>query len=162
MNYKLVILDLDGTVWDYAKTSSDLPEPIRVEGNTVTAGDGTTLRLRDGLRDFLAGCAEKKVFVSLASWNNPTLPTKILKALGLIDYFVHPKVEPHPYKEVMIKGILDEFKKDGIGVSPEETVFVDDREVMVERVKQYFPSITALLFGVDVKSYAELNRVICG
>ncbi|MGC8630992.1 MAG: magnesium-dependent phosphatase-1 [Thermoprotei archaeon] len=162
MKYKLVVLDLDGTVWDYAKTSSDLPEPIRVDGDRVTAGDGTTLRLRDGLRGFLAACAEKKVFVSVASWNNPTLPTKILEALGLIGYFIHPKLEPHPYKEVMIKSILDDLKKDGISISPEETVFVDDREVMVERVKQYFPPITALLFGVDVKSYAELNRLICG
>ncbi|MFP3220498.1 MAG: magnesium-dependent phosphatase-1 [Candidatus Marsarchaeota archaeon] len=162
MRYKLVVLDLDGTIWDYPKTSSVLPEPITVQGDAVVAADGTRLLLRDGLRDFLKACAERGVLVSLASWNSPNLPVKMLSALGLMGYFAHPKLEPHPYKELMLKEILEDFNGEGVRISPEEVVFVDDRDVMVQRVKERFPSMTCLQFGVDVRSYSELEKIACG
>ncbi len=160
MRYRLVVLDLDGTIWDYPKTSSVLPEPIKLGKDCFFSGDGTTVKLREGIRDFLNACKDKGIYLSLASWNDPGLPSKVLEGLGLLSYFTHPKIEPHPYKDVMLKEIYADFAKDGIAISPSETVFIDDRDIMVQRVKSAFPDVLGLVYGVDFSSYYALKEML--
>ncbi|MDP7975954.1 MAG: magnesium-dependent phosphatase-1 [Thermoprotei archaeon] len=160
MGYRLVVLDIDGTIWDYPKTSSALPGPIKLGKDCFFSGDGTTIRLREGIRDFLDACSESGIYLSLASWNDPALPSKVLEGLGLLGYFTHPKIQPHPYKDVMLKEIYADFAKDGIHISQKETVFIDDRDVMVQRVKSAFPEVLGLVYGVDFQSYAALKKML--
>ncbi|MGC8601718.1 MAG: magnesium-dependent phosphatase-1 [Thermoprotei archaeon] len=160
MGYRLVVLDVDGTIWDYPKTSSVLPEPIKLGHDYFSAADGTTVRLREGIRDFLEACRQNGIYVSLASWNDPELPTRALKGLGLMGYFSHPKIEPHPYKDLMLKEIYADFTKEGVTILPKETVFIDDREIMVERVRSAFPDVLGLVYGVDFFSYFALKEIL--
>lgn len=150
MTIKLVILDLDRTLWDH-HNATELRAPIsRIDAQTVTDATGVRVRLQPGARELLDTLRARGILISIASWNEPAPAFAILERLGLRDYFVHPKVEFHPYKERMVSDLVHELSAEGIHVRPEEILYVDDRALHFRRVRGAVGPVQTLRAGVDI------------
>lgn len=155
---KLLILDLDGTLWNHEDASQLVP-PYKAEGNKVIDAYGRELELFEGVREFLEW-AEKKFVLSIASWNMEEVVKPILEVLDIWKYFKFPKIEYHPNKASMIKRTVEQLRN--IGYEIDEIIYIDDRTLHVEEVKREIPKIKFIHMWVDVKSFEELKEVLEG
>ncbi|CAD5245017.1 magnesium-dependent phosphatase-1 [Thermococcus camini] len=153
---KLLVLDLDGTLWDH-EDASRLTPPYEFHGNYLVDSTGEELHLFHGVREFLEWASERFV-LSIASWNVEERVRLILEGFGLWHYFIFPKIENHPNKADMIARTLRELELSGYNV--EETIYVDDRDIHIEDVKTTVPSIRFIHMWKDVKSFEELRELL--
>jgi len=156
MAIQLVIFDCDRTLWEHHDVAETRPPFRRVDQDTVEDARGDRVRLFPGAREVLEALRGRGIMISIASWNLPEIVFQIFEALGLTDYFTHPKVEFHPRKDRMIASLLRELAADGTVLRPEEVLFVDDRLVMLETVRQALGPIRTLQAGVDISDLREV------
>ncbi|USH00557.1 magnesium-dependent phosphatase-1 [Thermococcus argininiproducens] len=150
---KLLILDLDGTLWDHYDASRLTP-PFKVNRNELVDSYGNKLRLFEGAREFLEW-AKDRFLLSIASWNVEELVRPILEEFGIWHYFVFPKIENHPNKADMILRTLKQLQT--IGYEINEVIYVDDRTLHLEEVKRAIPEIKFVHMWRDVKNFEELK-----
>ena len=153
---RLLVLDLDGTLWDHEDASALVP-PYEFGGDCLTDSLGQELCLFPGVRRFLEWASERFV-LSIASWNIEERVRPILEGFGLWDYFRFPKIENHPNKGDMIARTLRELELSGYDV--EGVIYVDDRDIHVEDVKTVVPSIRFIHMWRDAKSFEELRELL--
>lgn len=153
---KLLVLDLDGTLWDHEDASRLVP-PLRVAGDKVVDAYGEELTLFPGVRDFLEW-AKGRFLLSVASWNLEEFVRPILEAFGLWGYFLFPKIEGHPDKASMIERTLLELKSAGYAV--DGVIYVDDRTLHVDEVVNAIPDLKFIQMWADVKSFEDLKRML--
>ncbi|MDQ7850564.1 MAG: magnesium-dependent phosphatase-1 [Armatimonadota bacterium] len=156
MAVKLVIFDLDRTLWDHANVSALVLPVHRVDEETVEDAAGTRVRLHPGARQVLEELHRRGVVLSIASWNQPEPVFAVLEALGLREYFLLPRVEPHPYKERTIPELLSDLSARGLALHPREVLYVDDRALHLRRVRAALPEIHTLQPGVEITALAEV------
>jgi FkbH-like protein len=128
---KLVIWDLDNTLWS----------------GTLTEGD--KLALREGVRDMITVLDEKGVLLSIASRNRHEDAMNQLEEFGLVDLFLVPEINWGP-KSASITRILER-----LGISPEATVFIDDNPFERDEVRHHFPELATL----DAQEMYELRHL---
>lgn len=155
MPVKLLILDLDRTLWDHPDISQASPPFRRVERRVAEDSRGTVVRLRDCAEELLRHAKQSGMKLAIASWNFKEPALSALEALGVLSYFDVVVIEPHPRKEEMIRKILREVE-----VAPEEALFIDDNELIVERVLRHLPALKTLRFGVEIGSFCELLEML--
>ena len=156
MTVKLVILDLDRTLWDHHNVT-ELRAPFTgIDAQTVADATGVHVRLQPGARALLDALRERGILISIASWNEPAPTFAILETLGLRDYFVRPKVEFHPYKERMVSDLVGELSAEGVRVRPEEILYVDDRALHLRRVRHAVGPVQTLQVGVDIRDLRDV------
>jgi magnesium-dependent phosphatase-1 len=151
MRAKLLILDLDMTLWDCPDISLATPPFRRVGEGVAVDAEGTVVRLRECVMELLSRAKSLGVKLAVASWNLREPAEGALEALGVKEFFDVIVVEPHPRKEEMVGRILET-----LSLRPEDAVFIDDNAGMVERVKRSHPGIMALRFGEDITSFCKL------
>lgn len=156
MTVKLVILDLDRTLWDHHNVTELRAPFTRIDAQTVADATGVRVRLLPGARELLDTLRERGTLISIASWNEPAPAFAILEALGLRNYFVHPKVEFHPYKERMVSDLVREVSEDGVHLRPEEILYVDDRALHFRRVRGAVGPVQTLQAGVDIRDLRDV------
>lgn len=160
MAIRLVVLDCDSTLWEHEDVSTLRPPFTRVDDRTARDARGEVVRLVAGARELLEELRTRGVLVSICSWNRPEPVFGILDQLGLTGYFVHPKVEFHPNKDLMITALLDELAKEGRRLRPEEVMFVDDNPRMLEKVRQGVGPVHTLRAGSDVHDLREVLHAL--
>ncbi|WP_457741569.1 magnesium-dependent phosphatase-1 [Thermococcus sp.] len=153
---RLLVLDLDGTLWDH-EDASQLEPPYHFSDDCLTDSKGERLCLFPGVRDFLKW-ASKRFLLSIASWNVEEKVRPILEGFDLWDYFLFPKIENHPNKGDMILRIIEELHS--IGYKVEDIIYVDDRDIHVDNVKMAVPGVDFIHMWVDVKSFEELKQLL--
>ncbi|WP_456423358.1 magnesium-dependent phosphatase-1 [Thermococcus sp.] len=149
---RLLVLDLDGTLWNHGDASR-LSPPYRFSGDCLFDSKGERLCLFPGVREFLEW-AKGKFILSIASWNVEEIVKPILEGFGLWDYFLFPKIETHPDKGDMILRTVRDLENAGYTVG--DVIYVDDRDIHIDGVKSVFPSIRFIRMWDDVKSFGEL------
>jgi len=153
---KLLVLDLDGTLWDHEDASQLVP-PYKFQGDMLIDAYKKELHLFPGVRDFLEWASERFI-LTIASWNLEERVRPILEGFGLWDYFMFPKIEGHPNKADMIKRTVEELTS--IGYSLEEIIYVDDRAIHIDDIRTIFPDIKFIQMWVDAKSFEELRELL--
>ncbi|NJE05287.1 magnesium-dependent phosphatase-1 [Thermococcus sp. M36] len=153
---KLLILDLDGTLWDHEDASRLIP-PYEFHGDYLRDVHGEGLRLFPGVRDFL-GWASERFVLSIASWNVEERVRPILEGFGLWGYFVFPKIEFHSDKADMIRRTLREMESAGYEI--DHVTYIDDRNIHVDEIKMELPEVHFIHMWVDVKSFEELRKLL--
>ncbi len=166
MSVRLVILDLDLTLWDHRNVTG-LARPFQKNGDdAVVDQTGVRVSLFPGVRTLLEGLRERKVIVAVASWNEPDAVQEIFDLLDLNHYFDHKKVEPHPNKERLVAALFRDLEAAGRGVQPSEVLYVDDRRIHVDAIHATVGHIRFLQFGVDIQRpddvLAHLDRDMNG
>ncbi len=162
MTIHLVVLDCDSTLWEHEDVSTLRPPFTRVDDRTARDARGEVVRLSLGARELLEELKRRGVLISICSWNRPEPVFGILDQLGLTGYFVHPKVEFHPNKDVMITTLLDELAREGKPLRPEEVMFVDDNPRMLEKVRQSVGPVHTVRAGSDVRDLREVLNLLDG
>ena len=151
MRPKVVILDLDRTLWDHPDVSSTTPPFKRLDDSTIADAEGEKIRLNECVREFLSCMKRKGAVLAVASWNLTGPAEAALRAFRLLEFFDVVVIEPHPFKERMIAKILGR-----VGAQPNDAIFIDDNPDIVERVRKYYPELKVLLYQVDINSFCEL------
>jgi len=127
---KCVIWDLDNTMWDGILVE-DGPEKIK---------------LKTGIREIIQELDQRGILNSVASKNNEKDTLEVLEKLGLIDYFLYPKITWDP-KSISVANICTQ-----LNIGRDTIFFVDDQKFEREEVKSTLPEITC----VDAKDYQKL------
>ena len=157
---KLVILDLDGTIWDHLDISS-LNPPFKVlNDNLIADSKGVKVRLCDGVRELLETIKNSNLLLSIASWNIRDVAIEALKAFNILEYFIKPKIEPHPRKDIMILKLLAELKSEGLKIKPEEILYVDDRDIHLKGILRNVGKVRFVHMWKDVQNHYELINMI--
>ena len=119
---KLVIWDLDNTMWD----------GVLIEDN---------IKLRPRIVEIIQSLDEKGIVNSISSKNNSEQALKKLEEFGIKEYFVFPKINWEP-KSQNIKQTIEQMN-----INANTVVFVDDSEFERTEVKETNPLVTV----VDIK-----------
>ena len=117
---KLVIWDLDNTLW------------------RGTLAEGDTPVLLPERAELIKKMTSVGIVNSICSKNNFDDAKRVLTDMGLWDYFVFPKINFAP-KGQMIKSILDEMHLRAVN-----TVFIDDEVSNLQEVLYYNPGINVV------------------
>ncbi len=119
---KCVIWDLDNTLWD----------GILIE-------DGSSnLRLKPGIREVIEELDRRGILQSVASKNNPSDATDVLKSWNLADYFLFPQISWNPKSE-SIASIIQQMN-----LGADSVLFVDDSPFELEQVRAVLPEVRVL------------------
>ena len=153
---RLLVLDLDGTLWDHEDASALVP-PYEFGGDCLTDSLGQKLCLFPGVREFIEWASERFI-LSIASWNIEERVRPILEGFGLWDYFMFPKIEGHPDKGDMIRRTIEELRS--IGYDIDDVIYIDDRVIHIDGVKMAVPCVDFIHMWVDVKSFEELKQLL--
>jgi FkbH-like protein len=136
MKVKLIIWDLDDTLW---------------EG---TLAEGDALHLSEFRAGVIRALNNHGIVNAICSKNNFEMAKERLEELGLWDEFVFPKISFSP-KGPIVKQILEEMH-----LRAENTIFIDDNNMNLREVEHYVSGITtldALDDGTDVVLQDILN-----
>jgi FkbH-like protein len=120
MKVKLIIWDLDDTLW---------------EG---TLAEGDELHLSEFRVGVIRALNNRGIVNAICSKNDFETAKKRLKDLGLWDEFVFPKISFSP-KGPIVKQILEEMH-----LRSENTIFIDDNNMNLREVEHYVSGITTL------------------
>jgi len=161
---KLVVFDVDETIWRVSVTyTSFLKPPLRIIGTSELCDSvGARVKLFSGVREVLKGLQEKGVLMSIASLNDPEpdMVAECLKLFGISDYFIYPQVN-HKGKNRNIKTILKLLKeKEAIEISYPEIIFVDDQELNTRSVMKGCPGIKAVNLGSDINNITQVLNLL--
>ena len=153
---RLVILDLDRTLWDHGD-ASDLVRPFRrVAEDAIEDRHGVRVTLSPGARRLLEGLRARKLVIVCASWNELQPVDEIFDLLELDRFFDHKKVEPHPRKQETIGALFRELAEAGMALAPDEALYVDDRTRHLDAVRAAVGPVRFLHYGVDIRSLDEV------
>ena len=118
MKVKLVIWDLDDTLW------------------SGTLAEGDDLYVDEQRVSIIRQLNSHGIVNSICSKNDFSMAKNKLESLGLWDLFVFPKISFAP-KGPIVKQILDEMH-----LRAENTIFVDDNSMNLREVEHYVPGIS--------------------
>ena len=110
---KLVVFDLDGTLWDHEDASQLIPPLKKLSEDVIVDSKGERLRLHPNVRRILSKLKEiHNVILAVASWNKPDRVKPILKLLSIKEYFDYIVIEFTDRKDLMIRRIVKQIEKD--------------------------------------------------
>jgi len=157
---KLVIIDADRTIWTHHSVSS-LIAPIKLISRDVAQDmNGSRVELHQGFRAFLDFVSDNKIFLSLASWNEPENVFELLSLYDVDKYFVCPVAEPHPNKYLMVQKIIMNLGQKGISILPREILFIDDNDTYLTEIREAVGYVNYLKYGVDVRNWVDVIEKI--
>ena len=117
---KLVVWDLDNTIWDGILLEDRLPT------------------LRPGVADLIRGLDGLGVLQSIASRNDHAMAMAHLGQLGLSEYFLSPEIS-WSAKSVSVAAIAS-----GLNLSLDTVLFIDDQPFELEEVAHTHPEVRTL------------------
>jgi FkbH-like protein len=132
---KLVIWDLDNTVWN----------------GTLMEGDDVDLR--KGIKKVLEALDQRGILHSIASKNEHDVAWRKLQDLGVEEYFLYPQIN-WSSKAANIESIIK-----SINIGQDAVAFVDDDPFEREEVRQALPQLL-VLNATDAHELAERREFI--
>jgi len=157
---RLVVFDADGTLWEHGDISSLSPPFSKIDENTLVDRNGVEIRLFPDVKRLLNELTTGGIIVSMASWNKPEPVFEALRKLDILHYFTHPKVEFHPNKHEMMKGLLTDLEAEGTTVKPEEILYIDDQTWHIEKISKDIGAVRFLQFGVDITAIVDVLKFL--
>jgi magnesium-dependent phosphatase-1 len=157
---KLVVFDADKTLWSHPNVS-ELTLPFKlVNTGVVSDARGETFHLFNGIRDVLTTLQKRNIMITVASWNKPEPVKKALELFNIDRFFRNVKAEFHPSKHLMIERTLLELAGDGVKLKPEEILYVDDRDLHVDKIREKIGAIHFIQMWIDAKKPEEILEYV--
>ena len=159
MRYKLIVFDLDETLWTIQQLKLDpIRGPFELINSHEAVGETASVTLFRGVRALLKNLEKRQKHVSLASRSDPAVCEELLQLFDIAHYFSY---EQYGWQEKstavlnILKAIRDIEKE---SIAPQEVLFIDDYPTNVETVKS--TGAATLLFGRDIRSIQELAFIL--
>jgi magnesium-dependent phosphatase-1 len=149
---RILFLDLDGTVWE-SRDISSLEPPFKRHENMLVDSRGRKTRMFEGIEEFLANLKSEGLKIYSLSWNNPLNALAALRALGIDKYFDGHYIEPHPRKGIVMRKALEDI---GNHYSPREIVYIDDRDIHIEEIRELVGEVCFIQMWKDVSDFRTL------
>jgi len=148
------------TLWNHPDISS-LTLPLKkIDESTLIDAKGETLRLFDGVRDFLKGLKKRGLIVSLVTWNKPEHVYEAIRLLEIDRFFNFVEVEFTPDKHLLIARILSRLSEEGVRLEPHEILCVDDSTRHLKDICDKIGRVLFLQMWKDVKEPSEILSYI--
>jgi len=158
--FKLIIFDLDGTIWDHEDISS-LKLPFhKISDNIIIDSNGVIVKLHPHVHEVLNELYNMNICLTIASWNNWDHAYNALKAFNLIKYFKYIAIENHPRKHELIAKIINWYKESFSEIDFSEILYIDDRTIHLNDIYSNIGPIKFIQMWIDIKSYHELLNLI--
>jgi magnesium-dependent phosphatase-1 len=156
----LLLMDLDGTMWDHKNVSELIPPFKRVSETRVIDSRGVPVNLHiDSLKIVLWARARGAVISSL-SWNEPEKALGVLDAFGIRDLFHYHMIENHPNKDQMILKLISILREKDLNIPLCRIIYIDDRTIHLDSIYRNIGRIVFLQAWKDFRNYEEAIRKI--
>lgn len=157
----LLLLDLDGTLWDHKDISSlELPF-IKLNEDTISDLHGTLVRLNYDIVKLLKWARGKGAITSTLSWNIPEKAIAALKAFDVIKYFDYLAIENTDRKDLILRKLLKKIKRErGITFKHNRIIYIDDLDIYVRDIYENIGKIHFLQVNVDFSTFNEAINII--
>lgn len=158
----LLLMDLDGTMWDHKNVSALTPPFRRVSSTAVQDAEGVSVSLYPDAVEIVKWARERGALVSSLSWNEPEKALGVLEAFGIRDLFHYHLVENHPRKHEMILKLLPLLRSEGLEIPLCRILYIDDRTIHLEDIYRHVGRIGFLQAWKDFRSCSEAVEKIRG
>ncbi len=156
----LLMMDLDGTVWDHLDISSVAPPYHTAGPGRIENSDGIAVTVYPEAIDFIRWCRERGAITCTLSWNHRHYVMEALEKLGIMDLFDYHETEFSPAKDQRILHLLDILRKKGTPVEPERIVYVDDRDIHMDDIRRNVGNVIFLHIWKEVRNYDEAKKIV--
>lgn len=160
MGIRLVILDADMTLWNHPDISSLTLPFKKIDKNSLIDAKGETLKLFDGIRDFLKGLKERDLITSLVTWNKPAHVDEAIHLLEINKFFKFIEIEDTPNKHLLVTRILARLSERGVQLEPHEILYVDDKTRHLKDIYNKVGRVIFLQMWKNVKDPYEILTYI--
>ncbi|MET1127874.1 MAG: magnesium-dependent phosphatase-1 [Thermoproteota archaeon] len=159
--YWLLFVDLDGTLWDHSDVSALRPPFRRVSESSIADANGVVVSIHPDIVKLVDWARRHGAVVSTLSWNDPEKALEALRAFGLEGAFDYHVIEPHPYKGDAALKLLDRLREErGCIPPPCGIVYVDDRSIHLENVRERLGDVVFLQAWRDFRSFEEAREIV--
>jgi magnesium-dependent phosphatase-1 len=149
----LLLVDLDGTLWDHLNISELTPPFKRVNKHVITDQKGVRVHLKLDMVKLIRWARNNNALVSTLSWNYMDKAIEDLKTFQLLDLFDFHAIEYHPNKHLMLKRLLKMISERlGITFDLCRIVYIDDRTIHLEKIYSYIGKIIFLQAWRDFRN----------
>ncbi|GGM69380.1 magnesium-dependent phosphatase-1 [Thermogymnomonas acidicola] len=155
----MLMMDLDGTVWDHLNITGVDP-PYRVEGGVLVSENGTRIRPYQDAIEFIRWCRSNGAITCTLSWNRFDYVEEALKKLGIWELFDLHATEYTPDKAGRLRRVLDGLAGGGLVIPPERVVYVDDRDIHMEEIRRQVGEVIFIHIWKVIRDYAEARRIV--
>ena len=156
----LLLVDLDGTLWDNLDISSLTPPFTRIGKDEIADSRGVRVKLNSEVLKLISWAREHGALISTLSWNIPWKAYEALKTFGIVELFDYITVENTDRKDIMIKRLLGKLRDVNISFDSCEIIYIDDRDIHIEDIYRNIGDIFFLQYGRDFKLFDEARKAI--
>ena len=156
----LLMMDLDGTVWDHLDISSVVPPYNLVQNGSISNVQGIRINVFPQAVSFIEWARRHGAITCTLSWNYTDYVMQALSVLGLIGLFDYHETEFSPDKDRRIIHLLEILKAKGIEIPPERIVYVDDRDIHISDIRRNVGNVLFIHIWKSVRDYSEAKRLI--
>lgn len=156
----LLMMDLDGTVWDHLDISSVKPPYHSAGPGKIENVDGTVISVFPEALDFIRWCRFRGAITCTLSWNYRDYVMEAIEKLGIMELFDYHETEFSPAKDQRILHLVNTLREKGIVIPPHRIVYVDDRDIHIDDIRRNVGSIVFLHIWKDVRNYGEAREII--
>ncbi|BAN89481.1 magnesium-dependent phosphatase-1 [Aeropyrum camini] len=160
-NRWLLLLDLDGTLWDHLDVSSLNPPFSRVCHDIIVDSSGVEVRLYSYMIALGLWARRTGGVVSSLSWNVPFKALEALRAFGVAHIFHYHVIEPHPWKGRMLAKLLRLLRVERrLYLTPDRIVYFDDREIHLDDIRESVGEVNYIKSHVGCRGLRECSRLV--
>ncbi len=153
----LLLLDLDGTLWDHLDISSLEPPFRRVEEGVIEDSRGVRVRLYNYMAELARWARSRGALVVSLSWNEPEKAISALKAFGVDALFHWHVIEPHPWKGRALARFLERAR---IRIPPQHMIYFDDRDIHLDDIYFHVGPVKYVRSHRDCSSFEECVELV--
>lgn len=156
MGVWLLLLDLDGTLWNHLDISTLNPPFKRVRKGVIVDSKGVRVELYNDMVKLLEWAKSRNAITSTLSWNIREIAIEALRTFGILRLFDYLVIEPHPRKDLMLKKLLDKIEVEKeVEIPPCKIVYIDDRTIHVRDIYENIGKIHFLKAWDSFKNFKE-------
>jgi magnesium-dependent phosphatase-1 len=157
----LLLLDLDGTLWDHLDVSRMEPPFARTGRWSLRDSRGEELHVYPFMAKLAWWARRSGGVVASFSWNIPWKALGALRILGLDALFDYHLIEPHPRKDLVLLRFLRSLRCErGYTFRPEEIVYFDDRDIHLGLILENVGPVRFIRSMRDCRGFEECRGLI--
>ncbi|MCE4604718.1 MAG: magnesium-dependent phosphatase-1 [Aeropyrum sp.] len=153
----LLLLDLDGTLWDHLDISSLTPPFRRVGEDVIEDSMGERVRLFRYMVNLAVWARDMGAGVVSLSWNDREKALAALRAFGVEEVFDWHVIEPHPWKGKALSRFL---RESGLDIPPERMIYFDDRDIHLDDIYSHVGRVRYVRSQVDCSSLESCKSLV--
>ena len=157
----LLLLDLDGTLWDHLDVSALKPPFKLVQPGVIADSNGAHLRIYRYMIELAVWARRSGGIVASLSWNVPYNALEALRTLRVDSVFDYHLIEPHPWKgRILSKFLSMLYMERRIAIPPGRIIYFDDRDIHLDDIRRAVGPVNYVKSNSDCKNFEECKRLI--